>query len=83
MQGGSWKFEIDADRIAWLTCDTPGASTNVLSAKVLEDLAAALSQIAQIKPLGVVVRSANAGGFVAGADIKEFWHLRTPRKPMP
>ncbi len=36
--------EIDADRIAWLTCDTPGASTNVLSASVLEDLAAALRE---------------------------------------
>jgi 3-hydroxyacyl-CoA dehydrogenase/enoyl-CoA hydratase/3-hydroxybutyryl-CoA epimerase len=80
MQGGSWKFEIDADRIAWLTCDTPGASTNVLSAKVLEDLAAALSQIAQIKPLGVVVRSAKRSGFVAGADIKEFLDLRTPEE---
>jgi 3-hydroxyacyl-CoA dehydrogenase/enoyl-CoA hydratase/3-hydroxybutyryl-CoA epimerase len=80
MQGSSWKFEIDADRIAWLTCDTPGASTNVLSAKVLEDLAAALSQIAQIRPLGVVVRSAKRSGFVAGADIKEFLDLRTPEE---
>jgi 3-hydroxyacyl-CoA dehydrogenase / enoyl-CoA hydratase / 3-hydroxybutyryl-CoA epimerase len=78
MQGGSWKFEINADRIAWLTCDTPGTSTNVLSAAVLRELAAALSQIAQSKPLGVVVRSGKRSGFVAGADIKEFLDLRTP-----
>jgi 3-hydroxyacyl-CoA dehydrogenase/enoyl-CoA hydratase/3-hydroxybutyryl-CoA epimerase len=78
MQGGSWKFEIDTDRIAWLTCDTPGASTNVLSAAVLQELAATLSEIAQLEPLGVVVRSGKRSGFVAGADIKEFLDLRTP-----
>jgi 3-hydroxyacyl-CoA dehydrogenase / enoyl-CoA hydratase / 3-hydroxybutyryl-CoA epimerase len=80
MQGGSWKFEIDADRIAWLICDTPGASTNVLSAGVLRELAAALAQIAQAKPLGVVLRSGKRSGFVAGADIKEFLDLRTPEE---
>ncbi len=74
----SWGLEIDADRIAWLTCDTPGASTNVLSASVLEDLAAALRGIAEKPPAGVVVRSAKPNGFIAGADIKEFLQVRTP-----
>ena len=78
MQGGTWKVEIDAERIAWLTCDTPGASTNVLSAAVLEELAAALTRIAEAKPVGVVLRSAKRSGFVAGADIKEFLELRNP-----
>jgi len=75
---GSWKLEIDADRVAWLTCDTPGSSTNVLSAAVLEDLAAALTEIAERKPVGVVVSSAKPSGFVAGADIKEFLNVHTP-----
>ncbi len=75
---GSWKLEIDADRVAWLTCDTPGTSTNVLSAAVLKDLAAALTQIAGQKPVGVVVGSAKPSGFVAGADIKEFLNIHTP-----
>jgi 3-hydroxyacyl-CoA dehydrogenase/enoyl-CoA hydratase/3-hydroxybutyryl-CoA epimerase len=78
MQASTWKFEIDADRIAWLTCDTPGASTNVLSAGVLRELAAALTQISQAQPRGLVLRSAKRSGFVAGADIKEFLDLRTP-----
>jgi 3-hydroxyacyl-CoA dehydrogenase/enoyl-CoA hydratase/3-hydroxybutyryl-CoA epimerase len=78
MQGGSWKFEVDVDRVAWLTCDTPGTSTNVLSATVLTELAAALSEIAQLEPRGVVVRSGKRSGFVAGADIKEFVELRSP-----
>jgi enoyl-CoA hydratase/carnithine racemase len=44
---GSWRLETDADRIAWLTCDTPGTSTNVLSAAVIKYLAAALEEIAR------------------------------------
>jgi 3-hydroxyacyl-CoA dehydrogenase/enoyl-CoA hydratase/3-hydroxybutyryl-CoA epimerase len=75
---GSWRLDIDAERIAWLTCDAPGSSTNVLSAAVLSDLAAALDQLSEMRPAGVVVGSAKANGFVAGADIKEFLGVRTP-----
>jgi 3-hydroxyacyl-CoA dehydrogenase / enoyl-CoA hydratase / 3-hydroxybutyryl-CoA epimerase len=77
-EGSSWKLEIDADRIAWLTCDIPGASTNVLSASVLRELAVKLTEIAAQKPAGVVIGSAKTSGFVAGADIKEFTGLRNP-----
>jgi 3-hydroxyacyl-CoA dehydrogenase / enoyl-CoA hydratase / 3-hydroxybutyryl-CoA epimerase len=76
----SWTLEVDADRIAWLTCDMPGASTNVLSAAVLQDLAEALSKIAALRPAGVVVCSAKSNGFIAGADIKEFLKVRTPEE---
>jgi 3-hydroxyacyl-CoA dehydrogenase / enoyl-CoA hydratase / 3-hydroxybutyryl-CoA epimerase len=76
----SWKTEIDADRIAWLTCDVPGTSTNVLSAAVIKDLAVALSEIAAQKPAGVVVSSAKPSGFIAGADIKEFQDIHTPEE---
>jgi 3-hydroxyacyl-CoA dehydrogenase/enoyl-CoA hydratase/3-hydroxybutyryl-CoA epimerase len=75
-----WKLEVDADRIAWLTCDIPGTSTNVLSASVLQELAGKLTEIAALKPVGVVIRSAKASGFIAGADIKEFTALRTPEE---
>jgi len=77
---GSWSLEIDTDRVAWLVCDTPGVSTNVLSAAVLRDLAAQLADIAAKRPVGVVIRSAKAGGFIAGADIKEFLQIRTPEE---
>jgi 3-hydroxyacyl-CoA dehydrogenase/enoyl-CoA hydratase/3-hydroxybutyryl-CoA epimerase len=76
----NWSLEIDADRIAWLVCDTPGASTNVLSAPVLRDLATQLEQIAAKPPAGVVIRSAKTSGFIAGADIKEFLKIRTPEE---
>src|SRR6202051_4615016 len=76
----TWFLEIDADRVAWLVCDTPGTSTNVLSSAVLRDLAAQLADIAAQRPVGVVIRSAKAGGFIAGADIKEFLKIRNPEE---
>jgi 3-hydroxyacyl-CoA dehydrogenase / enoyl-CoA hydratase / 3-hydroxybutyryl-CoA epimerase len=77
---GAWTLDVDADRIAWLTCDMPGSSTNVLSAGVIQDLAAALPQVVAQKPVGLVVCSAKRTGFIAGADIKEFVAIRTPEE---
>lgn len=76
----TWSLEIDADRIAWLVCDTPGTSTNVLSAPVLRDLAAQLKDVAAKRPAGVLIRSAKASGFIAGADIKEFLKIGSPEE---
>jgi 3-hydroxyacyl-CoA dehydrogenase / enoyl-CoA hydratase / 3-hydroxybutyryl-CoA epimerase len=77
---GAWTLDVDADRIAWLTCDMPGSSTNVLSAGVIQDLAAALAQVVAQKPIGLIVCSAKRSGFIAGADIKEFVAIRTPEE---
>ena len=80
----NWSLEIDADRVAWLKLDTPGASTNVLSGIVLRDLATRLADLAARPPAGVVIRSAKPNGFIAGADIKEFlWRAgqAAQRKP--
>jgi 3-hydroxyacyl-CoA dehydrogenase/enoyl-CoA hydratase/3-hydroxybutyryl-CoA epimerase len=77
---GTWTLEVDSDRVAWLVCDTPDTLTNVLSAAVLRDLAAQLRDIAAKPPAGVVIRSAKPGGFIAGADIKEFLKISTPEQ---
>jgi 3-hydroxyacyl-CoA dehydrogenase / enoyl-CoA hydratase / 3-hydroxybutyryl-CoA epimerase len=75
---GHWTLSIDAERIAWLTCDMAGASTNVLSGDVVRELAEKLTEAAGLRPLGMVVQSAKRNGFIAGADIKEFLKIRTP-----
>jgi 3-hydroxyacyl-CoA dehydrogenase/enoyl-CoA hydratase/3-hydroxybutyryl-CoA epimerase len=80
MSGDSWLLEIDADRIGWLTCDTPATSTNVLSGPVVRELASRLDQIVAQRPIGLVVRSGKPNGFIAGADIKEFLKIRTPEE---
>ncbi len=76
----NWSLEVDADRVAWLTCDTPGSSTNVLSAAVLRDLSLQLEDIASQRPAGVVIGSAKQSGFIAGADIKEFLKIGSPEE---
>jgi 3-hydroxyacyl-CoA dehydrogenase/enoyl-CoA hydratase/3-hydroxybutyryl-CoA epimerase len=76
----TWTLEVDADRVAWLTCDTPGTSANVLSAAVLRDLSLQLENLAAQRPAGVVIRSAKQGGFIAGADIKEFLKIGSPEE---
>jgi 3-hydroxyacyl-CoA dehydrogenase / enoyl-CoA hydratase / 3-hydroxybutyryl-CoA epimerase len=77
---GSWALEVDSDGIAWLTCDVPDTSTNVLSAAVLQDLAARLQEIRTRSVKGVIVRSGKPNGFIAGADVKEFREIRTPEQ---
>jgi 3-hydroxyacyl-CoA dehydrogenase/enoyl-CoA hydratase/3-hydroxybutyryl-CoA epimerase len=74
----NWSLQIDADRVAWLTCDMAGSSANVLSGDMVRELSAALTEVAALKPQGMIVRSGKASGFIAGADIKEFVKIRTP-----
>ena len=74
--GNSWSLEFDGEGVAWLTCDMPGASANVLSAAVIGELAGRLSEIHARAPTGLVVRSAKASGFIAGADIHEFQKIK-------
>jgi 3-hydroxyacyl-CoA dehydrogenase/enoyl-CoA hydratase/3-hydroxybutyryl-CoA epimerase len=74
---GNWKLERDADGVAWLTLDKPGTSANVLSRDVIVELAQVLGGIEANVPRALIVASAKAGGFVAGADIKDFTRLTT------
>jgi 3-hydroxyacyl-CoA dehydrogenase/enoyl-CoA hydratase/3-hydroxybutyryl-CoA epimerase len=66
-----WRWELDRQRLAWLTFDKQGESANTFSREALEELGAALDAIAAVKPKGLVIRSAK-DNFIAGADIKEF-----------
>jgi 3-hydroxyacyl-CoA dehydrogenase/enoyl-CoA hydratase/3-hydroxybutyryl-CoA epimerase len=73
----NWQREADAEGIAWLTLDKPGASTNVLSRDVLVELDEQLRALEASPPRGVVIRSGKGSGFVAGADVKEFAQLES------
>jgi 3-hydroxyacyl-CoA dehydrogenase/enoyl-CoA hydratase/3-hydroxybutyryl-CoA epimerase len=70
-----WRTEQDAAGILWLTLDRADSGANSLSAEVLAELEAILPAVARLKPRGLVVRSAKANGFIAGADITEFGGL--------
>ena len=73
----AWHLERDAQGIATLTLDRPGASANTLGRAVLEELGTRLDELASDPPRGLVVRSGKPSGFVAGADIREFTALRS------
>ena len=72
-----WKLDRDADELAWLALDKANASTNTLSAAVLEELRTILATLAESPPRALVIRSGKDGGFIAGADIDEFGKLNT------
>ena len=74
----NWSLQIDADQVAWLTCDMAGSSANVLSGEMVRELSAKLTEVAALRPRGMIVQSGKASGFIAGADIKEFVKIRTP-----
>ncbi|MGB5079635.1 MAG: enoyl-CoA hydratase-related protein, partial [Burkholderiales bacterium] len=71
-----WKLETDRDGILWLSFDKADASTNVLSAEVMAELERILDGLAAKNPKGLVIRSAKASGFIAGADVEEFTKLK-------
>jgi 3-hydroxyacyl-CoA dehydrogenase/enoyl-CoA hydratase/3-hydroxybutyryl-CoA epimerase len=76
----NWTLQVDGDRVAWLTADMAGSSANVLSGDMVRELAGKLTEIAALRPVGVIVQSGKASGFIAGADIKEFVQIRSPEE---
>jgi len=76
-----WRWELDRQRLAWLTFDKQGESANTFSREALEELGAALDAIAAVKPKGLVIRSAK-DNFIAGADIKEFTRLASAQEAL-
>jgi 3-hydroxyacyl-CoA dehydrogenase/enoyl-CoA hydratase/3-hydroxybutyryl-CoA epimerase len=75
----NFKLTRDADGIAWLLFDRDGASANTLSSKVMEEFDAVLAALESQRPAGIVIRSAKASGFIAGADVNEFRGATDPR----
>ncbi len=71
-----FRWEKDGQGLAWLTFDKQGESTNTFSREALEELGAALDEIAAARPRGLIIRSAK-GNYIAGADVNEFVNFKT------
>ena len=67
-----FRLTRDAEGIAWLLFDRAGASANTLCADVMEEFDRLLTELESERPTGLVIRSAKASGFIAGADVNEF-----------
>ena len=71
-----WRWEIDKDRLAWLTFDKQGESANTFSREAMEELGRTLDDIVAQTPRGLIIRSAK-DSFIAGADIQEFANFKS------
>jgi 3-hydroxyacyl-CoA dehydrogenase/enoyl-CoA hydratase/3-hydroxybutyryl-CoA epimerase len=76
-----WRWELDRDRLAWLSFDKAGESANTFSRQALEELRGALRAIGAAQPRGLIIRSAK-DGFIAGADVEEFTRFKSPQEAM-
>jgi 3-hydroxyacyl-CoA dehydrogenase / enoyl-CoA hydratase / 3-hydroxybutyryl-CoA epimerase len=59
--------------------DREGASTNTLSADVMQEFETILGELESQRPAGLVIRSAKESGFIAGADVNEFRGASDPQ----
>jgi 3-hydroxyacyl-CoA dehydrogenase/enoyl-CoA hydratase/3-hydroxybutyryl-CoA epimerase len=76
-----WRWQKDAQGLAWLTFDKQGESANTFSRDALEELSVALDEIAAAQPKGLVIRSAK-DGFIAGADVEEFTRFKSAQEAL-
>lgn len=67
-----WQTELRDDGILVLSFDRQGKSVNAFSQDVLIELGDIVERLTIDPPKGLVLRSAKASGFIAGADLTEF-----------
>ncbi|MCW4454787.1 3-hydroxyacyl-CoA dehydrogenase NAD-binding domain-containing protein [Flavobacterium sp. MXW15] len=67
-----WQADIRDDGVVVLSLDRQDSPVNAMSQDVLLELGDLVERLAIDPPKGVVIRSAKAAGFIAGADLKEF-----------
>jgi 3-hydroxyacyl-CoA dehydrogenase/enoyl-CoA hydratase/3-hydroxybutyryl-CoA epimerase/3-hydroxyacyl-CoA dehydrogenase/enoyl-CoA hydratase/3-hydroxybutyryl-CoA epimerase/enoyl-CoA isomerase len=76
------RWEPNADRLAIITFDQPGARANVMSMPVLAELEQVVAEIEATKDLkGLILRSGKPGMFIAGADLKELAAVSREQAP--
>jgi 3-hydroxyacyl-CoA dehydrogenase / enoyl-CoA hydratase / 3-hydroxybutyryl-CoA epimerase len=71
-----WRYTKDDEGIVWLILDRAGESTNTLSEEVMAELHMVLEDLRGLNARALVIRSAKKGGFIAGADIRDFHGVR-------
>jgi 3-hydroxyacyl-CoA dehydrogenase/enoyl-CoA hydratase/3-hydroxybutyryl-CoA epimerase len=64
-----WRFNESEPGVFWLLLDKAGSRVNTFDEAVFAELDRALGEIQAAKPRALVIRSAKAPGFAAGADL--------------
>jgi 3-hydroxyacyl-CoA dehydrogenase/enoyl-CoA hydratase/3-hydroxybutyryl-CoA epimerase len=75
-------FEVDTERVAWITFDASDRSLNVLTEEVMrrfeQVLAEILAAAEQDRVTAVVIRSGKEDSFIAGADVEVIASVEDP-----
>jgi len=77
-----WRLDKDQEGFLWLTIDRHKASVNSLNQAVLTEFDQILDGIAEQDAKGLVIRSGKKTGFIAGADIEQFTHLKDSKQAL-
>jgi 3-hydroxyacyl-CoA dehydrogenase/enoyl-CoA hydratase/3-hydroxybutyryl-CoA epimerase len=70
-----WQLEASGEHLI-ATLDVAGSSANVLSREVLQELDELLAELEQRGASGLIIRSGKDGGFIVGADVREFRQIQ-------
>ena len=70
----------DEHKIAWLTLDVKDEAANVIGPALIEEMNAAIDEIKATNPVGMIIHSGKANGFIAGADVKKFEGITSSEK---
>jgi len=73
----AWTLKNDEQGIAWLHLDVPDKGANVLSQAVVKALDKKLDEVEKSDAKGLIIVSDKKAGFIAGADVEEFTHIKT------
>ena len=77
----TWRRESSLDGVCTLWFDAPGRTHNVLEPAAIDELELRISDVeGDASVRGVLIRSAKAAGFCAGADLKAFEGCRSPEE---
>lgn len=79
-----WRFQIDAENIAWAVFDRQGEKMNTFGVRPTEELRRIIEAVEVMALrgdiIGLVFISGKESNFIAGADIREFEHITTEKQ---
>jgi 3-hydroxyacyl-CoA dehydrogenase/enoyl-CoA hydratase/3-hydroxybutyryl-CoA epimerase len=74
-----WRYDVDANNIAWATFDKVNTSVNTLDQETLTGLKLIIDTAESSSDvIGLVIRSNKNSSFIAGADITKFQACKNP-----
>ncbi|MBA3535332.1 MAG: enoyl-CoA hydratase/isomerase family protein [Tatlockia sp.] len=74
-----WEMQKDDEHIIWLGINRQDKAVNTINDEVLDELNSLLQEIAKLSEArGLIIHSAKAKGFIAGADVNAFTSFKDP-----